>query len=180
MVLQAAATQGSEDTVRLDLAPLRYEVAQNQKVGEKRAGLLCLPNGSLRFGAFVLPDSEMISATLAKRLAGDGRSVVRPDEAWDDRGTPRYRVFPVITQLNLSGCAKRWGFGDTNRIKGFAQVSIRWTIYDKLQRANVGDFQSAGRYDSGSELSTPASLLDGAIGAAAAEAERSGAWRGLN
>jgi hypothetical protein len=97
-------------------------VASTQKVGARRAGIACFPNGSLRSGDFVGGSRDLKSALedAIDRLVGGNKP----------RGI---RVSLSAIQARL--CARSWGLGDRRNYSGSAHFSFLWSAPSVKERA---------------------------------------------
>lgn len=155
VLLSGAAYAAGPDTASgsavFSLAPLRYSIEPRQDLGKKRAGMICLPNGSVNFRDLRLPPAEMIGRDVSEMLKSAGLDVSSPDlSGFADQSVP-YGIIATIVGIDLSVCAKRWGLGDASTVKGTAAVTIDWSVYERARRERVAFATSRGTYATGSE-----------------------------
>lgn len=122
-------------TAELPLTP-------GKKVGSRRAGLACLPAGSVSVGDFLVGPEELLDG-LQRELARNGLLVdvsVAPPPA-----LPRLVV--RLDAIKAKLCASSWGLGDMSRVKGTVTFTFAWNdpALPQEQRAEVViDTKSAG------------------------------------
>lgn len=157
------------DPVMISVAPIRYDIKSEQKLGPKRAGLICLPNGSLSFRDLRLPPPETTTKTVSDRLIVGGLKVAPLDPTgFADQPTP-YRMVATVVNIGLSVCAKRWGLGDTTSVTGSANVTIQWSIYGRQKPEPVITLSSRGSYATGRDSLDIGELVANAITDGAAQ-----------
>ncbi len=95
-----------------------------ERVGTKRAGTMCLPNGSIRWG------------DVAGLSAMDQREIV--EDAFEDAGvavTPlgigadhAARLRGTVRAAHFSMCARHWLAGGSKALSGAAMMSVEWRL----------------------------------------------------
>ncbi len=101
-----------------------------QKVGPLKVGVLCLPNGSLRWGEVKLPSESEVRADIAARLEKAGTSLrVVAQSATETRGDVaqlRVAVESATFHLCMPGMQMLAG---KPKLRG--TVKIRWEMTEK-------------------------------------------------
>lgn len=69
------AGQENADLLHVRISEVRYLIDGEQKVGALKVGVLCLPNGSLRWGEVKLPSESEVRDVIAARLEKVGTSL---------------------------------------------------------------------------------------------------------
>lgn len=92
------------------------------KVGPKKAGLACLPNGSVSAVDFVRVADEF-ATPLADLLANRGYKVTREAA----KSSP-VSVSVQLIGIDASICAPSWGLGDKSSVKGHVRFLFHWTV----------------------------------------------------
>lgn len=114
-------------SVQLPLAP-------GTKVGSRRAGLACLPAGSVNVADFLIGPEELLNG-LQRELARNGLPV-------DISVAPPRELPQLVVRLDAITaklCASSWGLGDTSRVKGTVAFTFVWNdpTLPQEQRAEV-------------------------------------------
>jgi hypothetical protein len=137
----AAASPGAAAEPRYAVAYAKAEFARGEKIGLKKAGLLCLPNGAVRWGKgdFHVDPAEL-SASVGAGLARTGLSL--PDAAASRFGpaageAASHLIGFTITAGRFDLCAPKWGLGDRSRLRGTARVAARWEVFSKADQKVV-------------------------------------------
>ncbi|MBO9575278.1 MAG: hypothetical protein J7494_06055 [Sphingobium sp.] len=87
---------------------------EQSTLGSRRAGLLCLPQGSIRWRDIAASD-KALTANLVKSI---GEEVL---------GAGRTKGLRIeIVGLSVQSCAKRFGFGDSGVLSGTGKIEIDW------------------------------------------------------
>lgn len=126
----AAVPQSSPKTIYV-VVPVTTTLKSNEKIGRKKAGLVCLPNGTL--------DAQDIKVGLAdsakgiiKALSNAGLTAVSSDDfaaAPSERAAYSVRwLKAVVTGADFNVCAKKWGMGDRQRVSGKAALAVAWSV----------------------------------------------------
>lgn len=153
----------------VQLAKLIIKLESGSPYGRVRAGLLCLPSGSLnwRTGRHEL-DVESFSDEFQDRMTNAGFDVVGGEtDMFDEGETSRaeYLIGGTINAIAVDACASHWGLGDRMSVKGSADLSMEWYVYSRLDRKVVARFPTRGRFDRPrADLSGVSGLIVGAFG----------------
>ena len=102
-------------------------IGADDSIGPKRAGLMCLPNGHIRWRD-LMPGER-----------ADRRDIV--EDALEDAGLPivsgapsatrrQFRVRGLVTEASASLCARQQLIGDKAALSGTAHVTIEWRVED--------------------------------------------------
>lgn len=114
-ILPAFAAQPAVFHLSAELSPARSE-----KVGPKRAGLACLPQGSTRVDDFVsLPDDILLP--LRHEFERRGFAV----DVADQPAPSLPRLIVRLEKITATLCADSW-WGDRSRLKGRATFKFSW------------------------------------------------------
>ena len=123
------------------VAYAKTDLRSGEKIGLRKAGLLCLPNGPARWGRgdfFV--DSAQLSAAAGAGLARGGMKVAPAAAA--GFGQAGAEVATHLVGLTITGgrfdlCAPKWGLGDRSRLRGTGRVTARWELFSKAEQRIV-------------------------------------------
>jgi hypothetical protein len=102
------------------IAPVRWTIPAERKIGKRNAGLLCAPAGALHWRDIGMPDGEESAASIAAALA-------------KSEGAQSYRLSAVITDLKLDICVPNFGgaarlIGLKKVVKGKGTITVAWRI----------------------------------------------------
>lgn len=115
------------------------------KVGIRRAGLLCLPAGTI-YGAPIYRSLRYhASAMMRFALREQGHTSRSAHVALKNV----QELQAEVRALSMKACARNWGFGDRSSVAGSVRISILWTA----RRLNAD--QSTMSYQIDSELDWP-------------------------
>lgn len=136
------------------------------KIGAKRAGLLCVPAGPLRWRDVDDGGISHLSAMLGAALNRAGLHALSRDRDVFETGGPDadYRLVVTIKGIDASVCAPHWGLGGKRAYDGRGRITLRWQVYSRATRAIVDDWevQSAFELDRHNDESLIKTALDGA------------------
>lgn len=138
-MVQAAENAGPQPRYHLTA---QMPLAPGKKVGSRRAGLACLPAGSVNVADFLVGPEELLDG-LQRELARNGLPVdisVAPPPA-----LPQLVV--RLDAIKAKLCASSWGLGDMSRVKGTVAFTFVWhdPALPQEQRAEVViDTKTAG------------------------------------
>ena len=114
-------------------APARYHLVAElplvpgSKVGSRRAGLACLPHGSVRVDDF-LSGADDLLFPLQRELARRGGVI-------DVSVVPPVGLSQLVVRLediDASLCATSWALGDKGRLKGKVAFTFSWSLSPPL------------------------------------------------
>jgi hypothetical protein len=159
----AAELHSNGSSTTFSLAPVRYAVEPRQRLGDKKAGLLCFPNGSLSFRDLTLPSPEELTRDVSHKLVLAGLNVAAPDPAGFGNDGAAYRIVATVVNIDLSVCAKRWGLGDGSTVRGRAVVTIDWAVYGRQSRERLASATSHGNHMTGPDSIDISDLVSKAI-----------------
>lgn len=130
---------GQAEAPDYSIAYIRFDIPERAKIGSKRAGLLCFPNGALRWGDVARRGDESLIASASAALAASGLSLADPpSEIFENRAPPsRFRITGVVTELSASLCAPGWGLGQREAYKGSGRLRIVWSVHEQATRSLV-------------------------------------------
>lgn len=113
--------------------PLTYAVtmihapyAANAGVGARRAGLMCLPQGAVRWRELSARDDRWSIALIEDALAQEGLAVDRSARA----AASKILVRGELRRVMLHVCARHWGLGDPSSLDGDGALQIEWRVLD--------------------------------------------------
>jgi hypothetical protein len=162
---------------RYAVAYARADFGRGEKIGLKKAGLLCLPNGAVRWGKgdFYVEPAELV-ANVGAGLAKSGLSL--PEAAASRFGpaaseAASHLIGFRITSGRFDVCARKWGLGDRSRLRGTGRVTARWEVFSKAEQKVV--LTTATEQSLTSEAEDFAALLEGLIDRSAEEFVRKAA-----
>ncbi len=124
--------------------------------GARRAGLLCMPNGSLRVRDFVSGESEF------QGVVRDALAAAQPAAAAlvSDGTTLTIRLMAIDAKL----CARAWGAfgrGDRVSLSGKAAFTFDWAVADKV--GSRGDTSQVSFEVARTEAATADQILRSAV-----------------
>ncbi|MGJ3649748.1 hypothetical protein ACLB0R_14915 [Sphingomonas sp. GlSt437] len=135
------------------------------KIGAKRAGLLCIPAGPLRWRDVDNGGVSHLGAMLGAALNRAGLHALSRDRDVFETGGPDadYRVVVTIKGIDASVCAPHWGLGGKRAYDGHGRIALRWQVYSRATRAIVDDWetQSTFQLDRHNDESFIKTALDG-------------------
>lgn len=118
------------------LTRLGYSFAPETALGPRKAGLMCLPNGKVRWGDLGPVGPNELQDMLARQLRNLGIIIVSADIAPTSGGD---RVSAQIDSLHINGCARKWGLGKQRALSGTGTIGVSWTI-------SSGEVSSVNRF----------------------------------
>ncbi len=167
----AIAPRGDADLTYI-VAPLRSELSRAAVVGRRRAGLLCAPNGRLRW-ADLAPDPDRAAVLIADvlREAGVAADLPRDDRIGGTAPPGERRVLGDVVALDASLCVKETSVPRLFRMKiaptkGRATLTVRWRVHEVGEREPVAtywscpDFQIDGAESGALDRGIAAAALD--------------------
>ncbi|MBA3895845.1 MAG: hypothetical protein H0X36_01625 [Sphingomonadaceae bacterium] len=109
-----------------------------EKVGNLKAGLLCLPKGILLWRDVAHPSGDALAARKTAALKDAGLSVAaHPDPlSSDPPPLTRYRIKVIVERVALRLCVAGLGIGE-KKPSGEGVAAVRWETYDRAARARV-------------------------------------------
>lgn len=147
------------------LLPVETVLQKDTVLGSKKAGLLCMPNGKVRWGD-VSPDDAALTDLFARNLRNAGLKVSLSQEADKVDGIPGLKV--TLTDFKVSACARRWGFGDRGTMTGQGTVAISWSQRVKNNKNPEGStFETVETFQIDPRQDPNATILSEAIKASA-------------
>ena len=114
---------------------------KGEKIGLKKAGLLCLPNGPVRWGRgdFFVDPAEL-SAAVGASLARTGMKVSPAAAAGFGQAgveAATHLIGLTVTGARFDLCAPKWGLGDRSRLRGTGRLAARWEVFSKAEQKIV-------------------------------------------
>jgi hypothetical protein len=100
--------------------------AANAGVGARRAGLMCLPQGAVRWRELSARDDRWSIALIEDALAQAGLAVDRSARA----AASSVLVRGELRRVMLRVCARRWGLGDPSSLDGEGAIQMEWRVLD--------------------------------------------------
>lgn len=114
---------------------LRTELVGEDKVGRRRAGLICASAGALRWRE-VEPAGVRAAAAAARAIRDAGVAIDAPDaDDWIEPRAPStgYRLVGAVVGLNATVCAPTYSIDRAldhgRRLKGEGRMRVEWRIY---------------------------------------------------
>lgn len=126
------------DVADYSIAAIEYTPGPMDKVGSVKAGLLCLPKGTLRWRDVARPGDDVLMRQLGSALVKGGLSVAaRPDPLFADAAPlTQYRIKVVVERVKLRLCVAGLGIGE-KQPSGEGNLTVRWETYDRVARTQV-------------------------------------------
>lgn len=107
----------------LPVVDLTFAPETLKAVGPRKAGLLCLPAGSVRGASLAQPlrllATSVLHGVISKQLRDRPARVAQLATV--------SQIDADVRALKVKVCAAHWGLGDASLIKGSAVLRIRWT-----------------------------------------------------
>lgn len=103
------------------LAHVNHAFNKDSVIGPRRAGLLCLPNGVVRWGDLNGGAKEDLLGMLANRLRTSGAAVKSVSGAGGE-----IRLHARIVNLRVKACAKKFGLRRPAALSGGGVIDIEW------------------------------------------------------
>jgi hypothetical protein len=117
--------EGGQASPSLIVSDIRVNIAGTTKIGSLRSGLICTPNGDLRWHQIAMPRDEQIREAVAARLSAAGRPVqVRGDSAGTSGAKTIVRL--SIDDAAMSLCTAWMGMGKAPKAKG--TIKLTWHV----------------------------------------------------
>lgn len=123
-LLSVGAAVAAPIPMRFILLPVETVLQKDTVLGPKKAGLLCMPNGKVRWRD-ISPDDAALTDLVARHLRAAGLKVSSSLETDNVDGTTPLKV--TVTDFKVAACARRWGFGDRGTMTGQGTVSMSWS-----------------------------------------------------
>ena len=144
------------------IAAIEYAPGPLQKVGKVKAGLLCLPKGTLRWRDIARPEDRVLLNRLTDTLAQHEIATAPPPDALFGDAAPQttYRIKIIVEELRLTLCVA--GFGIGKKPAGTGLVRVRWERYDRVARTRTDstEYEIPIDADGRDARNTPAVLTD--------------------
>ncbi|MDX3910389.1 MAG: hypothetical protein QHC67_11275 [Sphingobium sp.] len=113
--------------------PVTTDIARADKIGNKGAGLLCMPNGTLN-GEDIQSELAGGAQSVVDSLKTAGLSAITSEgfsPEISEASAYRTRWVKVaIKSATFSVCAKKWGLGNKRGYTGSATLQLNWAIRD--------------------------------------------------
>jgi hypothetical protein len=94
------------------------------RVGARRAGLMCLPQGAVYWRDLSARDDRWSIQLIDDALAADGLAVDRSTRM----AASRVEIRGEIRRIGFSLCARRWGPGDASALDGDGALQMEWRV----------------------------------------------------
>lgn len=102
-------------------------ISDDEIVGQKRAGLMCLPNGSIRWSDVTVGTSMDQREIVQDVLEDEGVAVTPLGEFVASNSAGRVlRLRGSVRSASFSLCARHWGTGDARALSGDTRLEIEW------------------------------------------------------
>lgn len=144
LIFAGQAAAQAEPSVKpiYSVAPIQFTIPIGQKVGVKRAGMLCLPNGGLYWSRPVNAGAAQI--LIAGALRRTGMAVADPVDLvfGDPEPVTPFRVVARVSGGHLSLCQPSWGAlgiipGNRMKVKGRGYLTVHWELWSREQRQMI-------------------------------------------
>ena len=111
-------------------------IAMGTTVGAKRAGLLCMPDGTARWRDFDPPGAATLTRTVAAALRARQIEVSGDDDViYGPASDPPRRIVRVsLLGAELTLCRTKFGIAG-QRVRG--TLTVRWEEFDRAARRSV-------------------------------------------
>lgn len=144
-VLALAVPAGNVPQTKFELFEMRRAIAPADRVGARKAGLLCLPAGALRWSD-IDPGSDAINRAVARGFSTGG---VRDPFTVPSSAT--FKVSGEIVGVDVSACLaetglkRKLGGRKTSKVSG--AISVRWRVFDIASQRVVYDQTSISPFE---------------------------------
>ncbi len=158
-LLVATATSTAAQTAPVSLhgeafavGALRTELTADDKVGRKKAGLICAPAGALRWRD-VEPSGSKVAAAVARAVRDAGVAMDAPDaDDWLGYRAPMtgYRLIGDVLGVDASACVPAYGLARKvdhgQRLKGEGRMRVEWRIYRLADRKEIARTETCAAF----------------------------------
>lgn len=134
----AAYSADAADIHMFAMAPVRFALHGDDRIGARRSGLLCTPAGSLLWRE-VGADGQGLAARAGARLQAAGTILAVANADRMDSGVPasRFRIVATVEHLAMNGCMPWRGFNVgkvRGPVKGSGRIVVTWRVFDVASR----------------------------------------------
>lgn len=128
-------------------------------IGSKRAGLVCLPNGTLRWRDLNAGSDEVLRENFIRRLRD-----LKVDAT--DVGVNGYGVHLTgrLLDLSVKACARKWGLGQKRALTGSGVIEFEWI---RSVDGTSHSFSTRSEFSFDPDRSANAPIVDAALQAVA-------------
>lgn len=151
-LLAQAAPSVDRGDEPLTVGTFRTELVGDDKVGRRRAGLICAPAGALRWREVEAVGAKA-SAAAARAIRDAGVTIDAPDaDDWLDHRAPStgYRLVGDVVGLDATVCAPAYkiirSLDHGRRLKGEGRMRIEWRIYRLADHQVVARTQTCAAF----------------------------------
>jgi hypothetical protein len=142
-------------------------LADEDKVGAKRAGLMCLPNGVIRWSD-VATGGAMDQREIVQDALEDAGLPVTPLGSYDIRsGHPALRLRATVRMAKLDLCARHF-IGDAKALSGDIALDIEWRV-ESADGSEVPHISHVTRHIEPDQAASLGSIYRKALGDAAGD-----------
>lgn len=106
-------------------------IDDGEKVGSKRAGLMCLPQGVVHWGDVATGGSLDQREIVQDALEDAGVAVTPLGEVGGGGERAHLRVRGTVRTAAFRLCAKRFGLGDAKTYSGDVAIEMEWRVEDR-------------------------------------------------
>lgn len=145
------------------IAAVEYELGPLDKIGKIKAGLLCLPKGTLRWRDVAREADARTISRLSETLRTSGMSVALPPDVLfsDVAPSTKHRLKIVVEAMTLKLCVAGSSLIEQTP-SGSGVVAVRWETYDRERRVleDTQRFETPLRLDGRDPRGSVAVLAD--------------------
>ncbi len=164
-----AAAQMIGDVPDYSIATIEYELGPLDKVGKIKAGLLCLPKGTLRWRDVAREADARTISRLSETLRTSGMSVALPPDVLFSDVAPatKHRLKIIVEAMTLRLCVAGSSLMKQTP-SGSGVLAVRWETYDRERRVLVDTrrFETPLRLDGRDPRGSVAVLADALVSGA--------------
>ncbi len=102
-------------------------IGADDSIGPKRAGLICLPSGHIRWRDLVPGERADRREIVQDALEDAGLPILSTASASTRR---QFRIRGLVTEASANLCARQQLLGDSAALSGTARLTIEWRIED--------------------------------------------------
>jgi hypothetical protein len=149
---------------RYAIGAVKSDIKPNQRIGSRRAGLVCLPAGSFKWSDARSGMSDARDA-IASVLHTQMPEVVdaADDPFSEERGATRYKIIATLEDVSLNACIRNWGLAaklkHNHALSGRGHVAVTWEIFDRTTRSSVSRRRIATDFDLPPDVEDAAAAL---------------------
>jgi len=127
---------------RYAVGAVKADFNASQRIGGRRAGLVCLPAGSFKWSdaRTGLIEARSAIATVLHDQMPD--TVDAADDPFsDEHGATRYKIIATLDDVSLNACVRNWGLAaklkHNHALSGRGHIAVTWQVFDRTTRSSV-------------------------------------------